>query len=182
MEFAVLGWPPDGPTLELDYRQFSYAGKFVTPRTGKAVAREDGEIVAAVCFNDDRTDDETLWLRYVTVRTDRRGEGIAPRLIARVVAVARDRGYESIKIAVNNPFAYRALYRAGFGYTGEQTGLAELVLAFPGDRSTGAYRTGLDVFRARDDMSDEERSFLEAKRESGPPSVLARVAERRSHW
>lgn len=182
MEFDVLGWPPDGPTLELDYRRFSYAGKFVTPRTGKAVAREDGEIVAAVCFNDDRTDDETLWLRYVTVRKDRRGEGIAPRLIARVESAARDRGYESIKIAVNNPFAYQALYRAGFGYTGEQTGLAELVLAVPGDRSTEAYCTGLDVFRARDDITDEERSFLESKCESGPPSMLARVAERRSHW
>ena len=40
MEYVVLGWPSDGPTLRLDYRQFAYAGKFVMSNTGKAVAYE----------------------------------------------------------------------------------------------------------------------------------------------
>ena len=39
MEFALLGWPAANPTLRLDYRRFSYAGKFVTGGTGVAVIR-----------------------------------------------------------------------------------------------------------------------------------------------
>ena len=39
MEFALLGWPAADPTLRLDYRRFSYAGKFVTGGTGVAVIR-----------------------------------------------------------------------------------------------------------------------------------------------
>jgi len=38
-----------------------------------------------------------------------------------------------VKIAVNNSFAYAALYKCGFAYTGENTGIAELVL----ERSAG---------------------------------------------
>ncbi|MFD1587505.1 GNAT family N-acetyltransferase [Halorientalis brevis] len=175
MEYAVLGWPPDGPKLRLDHEQFSYAGKFVMTNTGKAVARErvDGEdrLVAAVAFNEDRTDADALWLRYITVHKDNRGEGIGPRL-ARFVAVrARDRGYDTVKIGVNNPFAFEALYRAGFGYTGEQTGVAELVLAFPSARSPDAYRAGLDVYRERD-LSDAEETFLAERTESTPPRVV----------
>jgi hypothetical protein len=41
MEFALLGWPAADPTLRLDYRRFSYAGKFVTGGTGVAVIRGD---------------------------------------------------------------------------------------------------------------------------------------------
>ncbi|ERH03826.1 MAG: hypothetical protein J07HR59_00951, partial [Halorubrum sp. J07HR59] len=37
MEFTVLGWPPEAPTLRLDFRTFAYAGKFVMSTTGKAV-------------------------------------------------------------------------------------------------------------------------------------------------
>ena len=87
MEWRLLGWPPDGPTLRLDHRRFSYAGKFVMTATGKAVLwnptaasdREyDDAVLAAVAFNADRTAPETLWLRYVTVRDDRRGEASGP--------------------------------------------------------------------------------------------------------
>ena len=39
MEFALLGWPAADPTLRLDYRRFSYAGKFVTGGTGVASIR-----------------------------------------------------------------------------------------------------------------------------------------------
>ena len=50
MEVVVIGWPPNGPTLRLDYRRFSYAGKFVMSNTGKAVVREaDEEIGRASC-------------------------------------------------------------------------------------------------------------------------------------
>ena len=93
----MLGWPPDGPTLRLDYRRFSYAGKFVMSNTGKAVVRDPGEtsdreyddaVLAAVAFNDDRTDSSTLWLRYVTVRNDRRGEGLGPQLCRADLLVA----------------------------------------------------------------------------------------------
>jgi GNAT superfamily N-acetyltransferase len=178
----VLGWHPTeadeaGPTLRLDWRRFSYAGKFVMSNTGKAVLREgdpgdgafDESVVAAVAFNADRTDAATLWLRYVTVREDRRGEGLGPRLCDAVVRRALDRGYEQVRIAVNNPFAYEALYKAGFGFTGRETGIAELVLERPspadGDRAR-RYRDGLDRFRERDG-SAAERRFLAGRRE--PP-------------
>lgn len=170
MELAVLGWPPDGPQLRLDYRQFSYAGKFVMTNSGKAVARLDDELVGAIAFNEDRTDSGTLWLRYVTVRDDFRGEGVGPPLAAFTTERAFDRGYERVKIAVNNPFAYQALHKAGFGFTGEETGIAELVLSRPGDRSRARYQSGLDRFRERD-LSPEEESFL-ADHTGDPPEPI----------
>jgi GNAT superfamily N-acetyltransferase len=163
MEFELLGWPSDGPTLELDWRRFSYAGKFVMSSTGKAVAREDGAVVGAVAFNEDRTDPDTLWFRYVTVREDRRGEGVGPQLLDFALGRASGRAYGRVKIAVNNPFAYEACYRAGFAFTGETTGIAELVLAWtPGsdaDEDSDSYGDGLDRFRERD-LSEEEVAFL----------------------
>ncbi|MFC4449541.1 GNAT family N-acetyltransferase [Halorussus aquaticus] len=130
---------------------------------------EDDRIVAAIAFNEDRTDSATAWLRYVTVREDRRGEGLGARLARFTTARLREREYDRVKIAVNNAFAYHALYKAGFGYTGEQTGLAELVLALPGDRSRERYQSGLDVYRERDRLADEEQSFLAAKSDVDPP-------------
>jgi GNAT superfamily N-acetyltransferase len=167
MEVDVLGGPDAGPTLRLDHRAFAYAGKFVMSNTGKAVAREDGAVVAAVAFNADRTDEETAWLRYVTVRRDRRGEGVGPRLVAAVTDRLESR-YERFRIAVNNPFAYEALHKAGFRYTGEETGLAELVLERPGEG--GRYADGLAAFAAREDLTDAERTFLAER--SGPPAPL----------
>jgi GNAT superfamily N-acetyltransferase len=167
MDLELLGWPAEGPTLRLDHREFSYAGKFVMSNTGKAVAREDDALVAAIAFNEDRTDPDRLWLRYVTVRTDRRGEGIGPELVEFVVEAAASRGYSTVRIAVNNPFAYHALRKAGFGFTGETTGIAELVLERPTRAPTPAdperYRSGLELFADRD-LSEDERAFLEAAR------------------
>lgn len=175
MEYVVLGWPPDGPKMRLDHEQFSYAGKFVMTNTGKAVVRErvDGEdrLVAAVAFNADRTDADTLWLRYITVRRDRRGEGIGPRLALFVTERALERDFETVQIAVNNPFAFEALYRAGFGYTGDQTGVAELVLAYPSDRTETDYQDGLDVYRDRD-LSEAEQEFLRDRAGAAPPAVV----------
>ena len=191
MEIEVLGWPPDGPTLRLDYRRFSYAGKFVVSNTGKAVVRDpeaatdaewDDDVLAAVAFNGDRTDPSTLWLRYVTVRDDLRGEGLGPRLCRLVTDRASGRGYDRVRIGVNNPFAYEALYRAGFAFTGEDTGVAELVLERPtarvaADRSAETYQAGLDRYRERD-LSDAEVSFLARKTGSEPPTAAARDPER----
>ena len=182
MEYELLGWPDDGPTLRLDYEQFSYAGKFVMSTTGKAVIRRrDGEVstddssydrdvLAAVAFDADRTDHSTLRCRYITVCRDRRGEGLGPRLLRFVADHALERGYERVSIAVNNPYAYEAAYRAGFAYTGETTGLAELVCAFPpDDGSRQRYQTGLDRYRDRD-LTANEKEFL-ATREAPPDPI-----------
>ena len=171
MEFALLGWPKDGHQLRLDHREFAYAGKFVMTSTGKAVIGDDG-VVAAVAFDADRTDADTLRMRYVTVRTDRKGERLGPRLLRFVRDRAIERGYERCTIGVNNPFAYQAAYRAGFAFTGETQGLAELTLTWPGDRSADRYRAGLDVFADRE-LSSEEESFLAGKREGSPPAVVS---------
>jgi GNAT superfamily N-acetyltransferase len=207
LELAFLGWPVDEPTLRLDYRRFSYAGKFVVGGTGKAVVRLrqgvsspdlppvdrplppeldadefDTDVVAAVAFSADRTDADTLWLRYVSVRQDRRGEGLGPRLVRFVTDRAHDRGYDRVRIAVNNPFAYEALHKAGFAWTGTETGLAELVLEHPspvdaagnGRSPTTAgerYRAGLDRYRDRD-LGEPEASFLARKRGASPPSAV----------
>jgi GNAT superfamily N-acetyltransferase len=192
MERRLLGWPPDGPTLRLDHRRYRYAGKFVMTTTGKAVVLDpteatgreyDDAVLAAVAFNRDRTEPTTLWLRYVTVRDDRRGQGLGPGLCAFVVERAADRGYERARIAVNNPFAYEALYRAGFGYTGRETGLAELVLErrtdAPAARPAAAYHDGLDRFCERD-LPEAAAAFLEARPRpsAGPPDLLPHAATR----
>jgi len=168
MELVVLGGPGDGPTLSLDHEAFAYAGKFVVSNTGKAVAREDGEIVAAAAFSDDRTDEDCAWIRYVTVRVDRRGERIGPRLLDHVAEHLLGEG-KRVRIAVNNPFAYEAAYKAGFGYTGEETGLAERVLERPSDAGTEAYREGITAFAARTDLSPAEKRFVSARGDGGPP-------------
>ncbi|MFB6092458.1 MAG: GNAT family N-acetyltransferase [Haloquadratum sp.] len=188
MDFQVLGWPPDGPTLRLEYRRFAYAGKFVMTNTGKAVVRDpvDGsdspvdDVVAALAFNADRTAETTLWYRYVTVRADAQGRRLGPRLAAFVAPRAADRGYDRLRIAVNNPFAYAAMYRAGFAWTGRETGLAELVLERPAaaapaalrDRDAGTYRAGLDCYRERD-PDDPEASFLAERAGADPPEPTA---------
>jgi GNAT superfamily N-acetyltransferase len=189
MEFVVLGWADDGPTLRLDYRRFAYAGKFVMSNTGKAVVVDrwdpmaapseeyDSAVAAAAAFNEDRTDESTLWIRYVTVRSDRKRQGLGPRLCAFVADAARGAGYERLRIAVNNPFAYEALHKAGFAWTGETTGIAELVLERPSDAPAGrartreAYQAGLDDYRDRD-LGDAETAFLAGRQGSDPPALL----------
>jgi predicted N-acetyltransferase YhbS len=198
MEYELLGWPDDGVRLALDYRAFSYAGKFAASNTGKAAAVDPdadafdpgqssnapppaavedavdpGPVVGAVAFNGDRADADAAWVRYVTVRRDRRGEGVGPRLVAFTTARLRARDYERVRIAVNNPFAYEALYRAAFAFTGEETGVAELVLAHPPeDRSRETYQAGLDAFRERETPEGDERAFLDRKRGAEPPPVV----------
>jgi GNAT superfamily N-acetyltransferase len=191
VEFRLLGWPEDGVVIRLDHREYAYAGKFVTSNAGKAVAVEHGddsafaipddpkrEYVApagAVAFNEDRSDAGALWLRYVTVRRERRGEGIGPRLCAFVVARAAGRGYARVRIAVNNAYSYEALHKVGFAWTGRETGIAELVLERPAAEPVtvepATYREGLATIAARDDVDAEERAFAERKRTRGAPPL-----------
>ncbi|MFB6137480.1 MAG: GNAT family N-acetyltransferase [Halobacteriaceae archaeon] len=199
-----------GPRLRLDWERFAYAGKFVLPETGAAVARErdasaprvagpdadpadlplDDSVLAAAAVSPDRTAPATLRVRYVTVRVDRRGEGLGARLLAFVAARAGERGYERVAIAANNPFAHEAAAKAGFGFTGETTGLAELVCARPAGGppervGSSRYADALDRFAARpdadgataaDDSADPplapaERAFLAER--VGPPDPVA---------
>jgi len=172
VEYELLGWPEGGPTLRLDHERFAYAGKFVMSATGKAVARDRGEIVAAAAFDADRTDGDRLRIRYVTVRRDRRGEGIGPRLLRFVRERAVERGYVTVAIAVNNPFAYEAAAKAGFAYTGTGTGIAELRCVWPGPDRANRYAEGLATFRDRD-LSEAEESFLGAREDDpSPPPVV----------
>ena len=172
MEFELLGWPGEGVTLELDYREFSYAGKFVMGETGKAVLTERGSVLAAASFSPDRTDDSCFRIRYITVRGDRRGDGLGPKLLSTLRLYLLDRDYEHVVIAVNNPFAYQAAYRAGFVWTGDETGLAELELTAPGDRDQEQYRAGLTRYRDRATLSDRERSFIDEHDADQPPDPI----------
>ncbi|MFP4218468.1 MAG: GNAT family N-acetyltransferase [Salinarchaeum sp.] len=168
--YDLLGWATDGPILDLDHTVFGYAGKFRTPRTGKAVARDEN-IVAAACFNDDRAYANALRIRYLTVREDRRGEAIGPRLAAFVRRRARDRGYDRVRIAVNNPIAYDALYKTGFGYTGEERELGEVLLEAPDNQPETAYYNGLDAF-TREDLPAAHRTVIDRGRDRGPPAPV----------
>ena len=205
MEFVVLGAPGEGATCRLDYRAFAYAGKFVVGGTGTAVLRTpdgspavpdwtpdeplpesldptgfDDDVLAAVSFSPDRTDSARCRLRYVTVHVARRGEGLGPALIRRTVSWLAGEGYEQVRIAVNNPFAYEALYKCGFAFTGEATGIAELELERPAeepapDHGDGdRYRSGLARFRDRDvDLADREREFVDRRLGDGSGGGLA---------
>lgn len=190
MEFRLLGWPEDDVVVRLDHREYAYAGKFAMSSTGKAVAldpdqsfaiptnpkREYVAPVGVVAFSPDRTDSDTLWLRYVTVRRDRRGDGVGTDLCAFAVARAADRGYGRARIAVNNAYSYEALHKAGFAWTGRETGIAELVLERPTTRpatvDADRYGEGLATIADRDDVGPDERAFTRRKRERGPPPVV----------
>jgi GNAT superfamily N-acetyltransferase len=201
MEYALVCPPDEGTTLRLDYRAFAYAGKFVVGGPGKSVIRTpdgspaapewepdeplpetvnpdafDEDVIAAVSFSADRTDPSCCRLRYVTVHAARRGEGIGPRLIGETVADLSAAGFERVKIAVNNPFAYEACHKCGFAYTGERTGIAELELARPAGAPAAVdadrYREGLEAFRETDgELTRTERRFVADRLERGPPPL-----------
>ena len=173
MEFEVLGLQAAGPRLELDYREFAYAGNFVMTDSGKTVARDEGAVVGAVSFSEDRTDPSTVHLRYVTVREDRRGEGIGSRLLRFTANALHPHRYETVEISVNNPVAFRAAYRAGFVYTGVESGIAELSLTYTPDADDRAdsFEDGLAVFDRRELPADQQ-ACLDASRDGGPPPVV----------
>lgn len=158
MEFELLGTV----SLDLSHERFAYAGKFVMTNTEKVVAREatGTDLVAVAAFSQDYSDPDSVRIRYVTVREDRRGEGIGPQLLAWTAEQLCDR-FESVMIAVNNPIAYQACHRAGFVWTGEETGIAELRMRYAPDQTDSeAYQAGLAVFRSRE-LPPEQKQVLE---------------------
>lgn len=176
IEYSFCGWPTDRPTLDLSHEQFAYAGKFVIERTGKAIARDQAAdtapIVGAVSFNRDRGVANGGRIRYLTVRDGYRGNRIGPRLVQYLCTQVASE-YDCLRIAVNNPIAYVALYRAGFGYTGETGGLGEAVLEVPSpDRSPAQYRAGLKQV-ADEALPDRQQTVLERGLDGTPPSVLS---------
>lgn len=173
MEFEFLGMPEAGPTLELDHERFAYAGNFRTAATGKTVARETGTLLGAVAFNRDRTDDSTMRLRYVTVRDDRRDEGIGSTLLQYTAEELLDRDVADIAIAVNNPIAFQACYRAGFVFTGEERGMHELLCHYrpAATRDGTLYRAGLEHFRAQS-LPEDQHSFVTEQLATGVPAPV----------
>lgn len=190
MKYAVIATPDDALGFRLDWKHYSYAGKFVMTNTGKAVAADstvlgqsgwppsarvaetDG-VYAAASFNRDREDGDVAWIRYVTVRDDRQGEGIAPRLCAATTGWLLDSWDVSrVRIAVNNPYAYDALYKAGFGWTGEETGLRERILEHPTPPdAVGRYGDGLRSYLDAE-PTDAERAFVDDRLDRGPPPLV----------
>jgi len=183
VEFELLGFRDAGPTLVLDHERFAYAGNFRRSATGKAVARDQeatagsdehgsgGGVVGATAFDADRAHPDRAKIRYVTVRSDRQGERIGPRLL-RFTAEQLCERFGAVAIAVNNPAAYLACYRAGFVSTGRETGIAELRMRYaPGEASVAAYREGWSVFEEQN-LPDRQRSVLERHADGEPPPVL----------
>jgi GNAT superfamily N-acetyltransferase len=176
MDVVVLGGADGGPSIRLDHEAFAYAGKFVMTNTGTALARERGSVIGAAAFNRDRTDGAVGWIRYITVRKGMRGNGVGSvlldRLAERTLAGVGDSGaFSRVRIAVNNPFAYEAAYKAGFGYTGERTGIAELVLERPGGTDPEGYHRGMSLFGERTDLTDTEERFVSSRRGADPPGA-----------
>jgi len=91
-------------------------------------------------------------------------------LLRYTAELLQDDRYDTVVIAVNNPVAYRACYRAGFIYSGQEAGIAELVLQYDpaGDRNEQQYRAGLSVFEERD-LPPDQQAVLEL---TGIPSVV----------
>jgi GNAT superfamily N-acetyltransferase len=162
LEYEVVDW--SAATLELD-ESFAYAGKFRVP-SGKAVARDGDEIIAALSFSPDRADDSAVRIRYFAVRTDRRGEGIGSTLLEHVTdRLLDERGYATVRISVNNPYAFEAAHKAGFGWTGDTAGLAELVMERPLSDAVDREEMYFEALRrfAGRDLTDEEDEFVRRK-------------------
>jgi len=156
-DHAVVGWSDE--TLELD-ESFAYAGKFRVP-SGKAVTRhaETDETLAVLSFSPDYADEDGVRVRYFAVRQDRQGEGIGSLLLEYVADRLLDR-YDRVRVSVNNPYSYEAASKAGFGWTGDTAGLAELVMKRPTEETL--YEEGLRRLAERD-LSEGEHDFVRRK-------------------
>lgn len=157
-EHELVGWYGDAPPLGLDHEEFAYAGKF-DGNEGKFVTRDNGAVVAALSFSPDHAHENGVRVRYFAVRKGRRGKGIGTSLLRHASdRLLEERGYERVRISVNNPFAYESAQAAGFGWTGETSGIAELVMERPAP-DDDRYEEGLRVFAERD-LSEEKESFV----------------------
>ncbi len=144
--------------LMLDHEEFSYAGKFRLP-TKKVVAREcDGDIVAVLSYDEERGSDAAR-IRYLSVRDDRQQEGVAAELVERASDRLLD-DYPAVRISVNNPYAYEAVHRAGFGYSGDTGPRDEVVMGRPSDDPR--YEEGLRKLLEAD-LPEEQRRYVRQK-------------------
>ncbi len=148
--------------------------------TGKAILIDNSEFIAVISFSEDRTDANAVWLRYLSVRDDYQNEGIGPRLLRSVTRYLLGDA-TTVRIAVNNPFAYVAAHKAGFVFTGDTTGLAELILEYPSVYVQLDYMAGLAEFREADHISSEEVQYIERKQNSPPPRIITNGFPVRSH-
>jgi predicted acetyltransferase len=149
MEFVVMGDLEGGPSIFLEEKKFSYAGKFVMKDTGKIVGKIEGDIIAAASFNFDRTDKKIAWIRCISIRKDKRREGIGHNLILYITKKIVGGVPVCVRVAVNNPIAYDTFYKAGFEYTGNEVGLCELILEYPKNQTYDMYRKGAEIFENR---------------------------------
>lgn len=172
LTYSLLGLPSEEPTLEVSHEEFAYAGNFRLPDTGKTVVNTDDRLLGIAAFNDERTAGNRGRIRYVSIRRNARGEGLGPRLLRFTGERLADH-YASLAMAVNNPIAYEAAYRAGFISTGRETGVSEIVLTYRPDRdpSIEDYRAGFERFAA-EDLPDEQRAILDRYATESPPSVV----------
>lgn len=173
--YEFLGWPDDDPTIDISHERFAYAGKFILPDTGKAIVRSSQlgshSIKGAVAFNDDRGVPDAARVRYITVSESARGRRLGPKLALFIQDQIIGQQYSLVRIAVNNPIAYEAMYRAGFYYTGETRQLNEVVLSTSASRSTSKYKTGLQTFD-KDDLPDRQAKLIDRGMDRGPPKRI----------
>ncbi len=150
----------EATSIVLPQEEFAYAGQYRMQRYGKAVLtrRPDlptaaAAIIAALTTDRHRVHHDRLVVRTIDVRRAERGNGWGPLLLRSVLPAVATAGYTTVQINVNNPFAYIAACKAGFGWTGRTTGLAELMMTRPTDRpstwSRGRFIAGLSLYRRR---------------------------------
>lgn len=162
--FSISSLSGESDDLELPHQQFPFAGKFGRRQTGTAILSEEGELVGAIAFSPDRTDETTCRIRYLAVRRDRQQEGIATDLVATFTDWAVDGEFERVCIAADTPYAAVAVARAGFAYTGEVAPRGEVVFCYPGDGDTHL-ESALSRLLERSLPTAQER-FIRARFES----------------
>ncbi len=157
VEFEFVG----SKRLLLDHESFSYAGKYRLP-TNKVVARDcEGDVVAALSYDEDRVD-EAARIRYLSVRDDHQQEGVAQGLVEYAAERLLEE-YDAVKISVNNPYAYEAVHRAGFRYTGGGGPQNEVVLQRPLETAEeDGYAKGLRRLLEAD-LPEEQSRYIERK-------------------
>ena len=145
-------------SLDLPQEEFAYAGQYRMQRYGKAILTRRPErptaaaaIIAALTTDRHRIHHDRMVVRTIDVRRAERGNGWGPLLLRSVAHAYSTAGFDTVQINTNNPFAYIAACKAGFGWTGRTTGLAELIMTRPTDRPTrwsrGRFIAGLSLYR-----------------------------------
>lgn len=115
----VVGRPPEPPDVEPAHER-AFAEIRDDPRNLLVVVEDAGELVACAQITYipglTRHGAERCQVEGVRVRSDRRGQGIGERLMASVVAAARERGCGLVQLTSNKgrDDAHRFYVRLGF--------------------------------------------------------------------